>query len=73
MQYPGQVNKIAAGSAFIIMNFEPKMGCDLHKMGVGLPQVVKCVLKIHFMKLVTMVSFVLRKLATALLFVLKVF
>ena len=27
MQYPGQVNKIAAGSAVIIMNFEPKMGC----------------------------------------------
>ena len=39
MQYPGQVNKIAAGSAVIIMNFEPKMGCGLHKMGVALPKV----------------------------------
>ena len=38
MQYPGQVNKIAAGSAVIIMNFEPKMWCGLHKMGVALPQ-----------------------------------
>ena len=38
MQYPGQVNKIAAGSAVIIMNFEPKMGCGLLKMGVALPQ-----------------------------------
>ena len=39
MQYLGQVNKIAASSAVIIMNFEPKMGCGLHKTGVALPQV----------------------------------
>ena len=39
MQYPGQVNKIAAGSAVLIMNFEPKMGCGQHKMGVALPKV----------------------------------
>ena len=40
MQYPGQVNKIAAGSAvIIIMNFEPKMGCGPHKIGVALPKV----------------------------------
>ena len=43
MQYPdidlGQVNKIAAGSAAIIMNFEPKMGCGRCKMCVALPQV----------------------------------
>ena len=38
MQYPGLVNKIAAGSAVIIMNFERKMGCGLLKMGVALPQ-----------------------------------
>ena len=36
MQYPGQVNKIAAGSVVIIMNFEPKMGCGLHKTRRGL-------------------------------------
>ena len=36
MQYTGQVNKIAAGSAVIIMNFEPKMGCGLHKTWVWL-------------------------------------
>ena len=36
MQYPGRVNKIAAGSAVIITNFEPKMGCGLHKVGVVL-------------------------------------
>ena len=58
MQYPGQVNKIAAGSAVIIMNFEPKMGCGLLKMGVALPKWAwfKCVPKIHFMKLVTMLA-----------------
>ena len=39
MQYPGQVKKIAAGSAVIIMNFEQKMGCGQCKMGVALPQV----------------------------------
>ena len=39
MQYPGQVNKIAAGSAVIIMNFEPKMGCGLHKRGMALLKV----------------------------------
>ena len=39
MQYPGQVNKIAAGSAVIIMNFELKMGCGLNKIGAALPQV----------------------------------
>ena len=39
MQYPGQVNKTAAGSAAIIMNFEPKMGCGQHKIGVALPKV----------------------------------
>ena len=38
MQCPGQVNKIAAGSAVIIMNFEPKTGCGLHKMSIGLNQ-----------------------------------
>ena len=38
MQYPGQVNKIAAGSA-IIMNFESKMWCGVHKMSVALLQV----------------------------------
>ena len=36
MQYP---IKIAARPAVIIMNFEPKMGCGLHKMGVALTQV----------------------------------
>ena len=56
MQYPGQVNKIAAGSAVIIMNFEPKMGCGPHKWAWSYPKWVwfKCVPKIHFMKLVTM-------------------
>ena len=39
MQYPGLVNKIAAGSAVMIMNFEPKMGCGPHKMGMALPKV----------------------------------
>ena len=39
MQYPGQVNKIAAGSAVIIMNFEPKMGVVNVKWACPYPQV----------------------------------
>ena len=47
----GGVNRIAAAQLF-----ELKMGCGLHKMGVALTKWVwlKCVPKIHFMKLVTM-------------------
>ena len=48
MQYPGQVNKIAAGSAVIMMNFEPKWGVVYIKWVW-----FKCVPKINFMKLVT--------------------